>query len=141
MYPYVAIVHCRSYLGTALVYVASYAGHCYYFLEDVYPRMSGRRLLKTPSLVTALFGGDDHIRPMEQRPTAQPQQPGFPAPGVVPPPGGPDDNNNQGGSLNTGHASGCMLQKCLHVPSELGRVSAADGLQHRRPPPVPPQEQ
>jgi hypothetical protein len=31
------------------------AGHAYYFLEDVYPRMSGRRLLKTPGFVRALF--------------------------------------------------------------------------------------
>jgi len=31
------------------------AGHLYYFLEDVYPVMSGRRLLATPSIVKALF--------------------------------------------------------------------------------------
>jgi Derlin-2/3 len=32
------------------------AGHVYYFLEDVYPRMSGgRRPLKTPGVVRALF--------------------------------------------------------------------------------------
>jgi len=31
------------------------AGHAYYFLEDVYPRMSNRRLLATPSLLKALF--------------------------------------------------------------------------------------
>ncbi|PSC73867.1 Hydroxymethylglutaryl-mitochondrial isoform B [Micractinium conductrix] len=31
------------------------AGHAYYFLEDVYPRMTGRRLLKTPAIVRALF--------------------------------------------------------------------------------------
>jgi len=32
------------------------AGHVYYFLEDVYPRMSGgRRLLRTPGLLQALF--------------------------------------------------------------------------------------
>eukprot|EP00951_Prasinocladus_malaysianus_P013907 scaffold105803_cov37-Prasinocladus_malaysianus.AAC.1 len=31
------------------------AGHVYYFLEDVYPRMSNRRLLKTPSILQALF--------------------------------------------------------------------------------------
>ncbi|EFN59175.1 hypothetical protein CHLNCDRAFT_19312 [Chlorella variabilis] len=31
------------------------AGHAYYFLEDVYPRMTGRRLLKTPAVVRALF--------------------------------------------------------------------------------------
>jgi|UniRef100_A0A7S1SZ48 Derlin-2/3 len=31
------------------------AGHAYYFLEDVYPRMSNRRLLKTPGILHALF--------------------------------------------------------------------------------------
>jgi len=32
------------------------AGHVYYFLEDVYPRMSGgRRPLRTPGVLTALF--------------------------------------------------------------------------------------
>ena len=35
------------------------AGHAYYFLEDVYPRMSGRRPLKTPSLITAMFPRPD----------------------------------------------------------------------------------
>ncbi|OIV95843.1 hypothetical protein TanjilG_06819 [Lupinus angustifolius] len=34
------------------------AGHAYYFLEDVYPRMSGRRPLKTPSFIKALFADD-----------------------------------------------------------------------------------
>ncbi|KAI3433463.1 hypothetical protein D9Q98_003276 [Chlorella vulgaris] len=34
------------------------AGHAYYFLEDVYPRMTGRRLLKTPAIVRALFPAD-----------------------------------------------------------------------------------
>ncbi len=32
-----------------------FAGHAYYFLEDVYPRMSGRRVLKTPGFLVALF--------------------------------------------------------------------------------------
>lgn len=31
------------------------AGHIYYFLEDVYPQMSGRRLLATPSIIKALM--------------------------------------------------------------------------------------
>lgn len=31
------------------------AGHAYYFLEDVYPRMTNRRLLRTPAIVRALF--------------------------------------------------------------------------------------
>eukprot|EP00217_Crustomastix_stigmatica_P014534 CAMPEP_0183801916 /NCGR_PEP_ID=MMETSP0803_2-20130417/29073_1 /TAXON_ID=195967 /ORGANISM="Crustomastix stigmata, Strain CCMP3273" /LENGTH=212 /DNA_ID=CAMNT_0026046647 /DNA_START=129 /DNA_END=763 /DNA_ORIENTATION=- len=30
------------------------AGHTYYFLEDYYPRMSGRRVLRTPGLLRAL---------------------------------------------------------------------------------------
>ncbi|KAL5157654.1 Derlin-2.2 [Glycine soja] len=34
------------------------AGHAYYFLEDVYPRMTGRRPLKTPSFIKALFADD-----------------------------------------------------------------------------------
>ena len=36
---------CHAYCALLL------SGHAYYFLEDVYPRMTGRRLLKTPSLV------------------------------------------------------------------------------------------
>ena len=31
------------------------SGHAYYFLEDVYPRMTGRRPLRTPGFVKALF--------------------------------------------------------------------------------------
>lgn len=31
------------------------AGHIYYFLEDVYPQMSGRRLLATPGIIKALM--------------------------------------------------------------------------------------
>jgi len=34
------------------------AGHAYYFLEDVYPLMTGRRILKTPALIRALFPED-----------------------------------------------------------------------------------
>jgi Derlin-2/3 len=34
------------------------AGHSYYFLADVYPRMSGRRPLATPALLRALFPGE-----------------------------------------------------------------------------------
>jgi len=37
-------------------------GHTYYFLEDVYPQMSGRRLLKTPSVLLALFPRDEGIQ-------------------------------------------------------------------------------
>ncbi|KAF6162893.1 hypothetical protein GIB67_021042 [Kingdonia uniflora] len=34
------------------------AGHAYYFLEDVYPRMTGRRLLKTPAFIRSVFADD-----------------------------------------------------------------------------------
>ncbi|MQM02506.1 hypothetical protein Taro_035276 [Colocasia esculenta] len=34
------------------------AGHAYYFLEYVYPRMTGRRPLKTPSFIKSLFADD-----------------------------------------------------------------------------------
>ena len=34
------------------------AGHAYYFLEDVYPRMTGRRPLRTPSFIKALFADE-----------------------------------------------------------------------------------
>jgi Derlin-2/3 len=47
------------------------AGHAYYFLEDVYPRITGRRPLKTPGLIQAMFPPEE-IRPaavfMEQLP-------------------------------------------------------------------------
>lgn len=39
------------------------SGHAYYFLEDVYPRMTGRRPLKTPGIIKAMFPVDDPIRP------------------------------------------------------------------------------
>lgn len=65
------------------------AGHAYYFLEDVYPRMAhGRRPLRTPGLLKALFPADQI---QSSRPTAAPAAAPaaaaqFPAPGVVPPP-------------------------------------------------------
>ncbi|XP_052884373.1 derlin-2.2 isoform X2 [Gossypium arboreum] len=34
------------------------AGHAYYFLEDVYPQMTGRRPLKTPSFIKAMFADE-----------------------------------------------------------------------------------
>ncbi|XWS19434.1 hypothetical protein CRYUN_Cryun31cG0015500 [Craigia yunnanensis] len=37
------------------------AGHAYYFLEDVYPRMTGRQPLKTPSFIKALFADEDVV--------------------------------------------------------------------------------
>lgn len=67
------------------------AGHVYYFLEDVYPRMSGRRPLKTPALIKAIFPQDDVIQPavvpapeaMDAFPEQQQQQvaAGAPEPG------------------------------------------------------------
>ena len=59
------------------------AGHCYYFLEDVYPRQSGRRPLRTPQLLRMLFPGNE-IRPLvptDQLNQQQQQQP----PGMQPP--------------------------------------------------------
>ena len=67
------------------------SGHAYYFLEDVYPRMAhGRRPLRTPGLLKALFPADQI---QSSRPTAAPAAAPaaaaqFPAPGVVPPPVG-----------------------------------------------------
>ena len=45
------------------------AGHAYYFLEDVYPRMTGRRPLKTPSFIRALFAEEAVVvaRPVDLR--------------------------------------------------------------------------
>ncbi|CAI5977870.1 unnamed protein product [Closterium sp. NIES-64] len=37
------------------------AGHVYYFLVDVYPKISGRQLLKTPGILKALFPPDDVV--------------------------------------------------------------------------------
>ncbi|KAL1537353.1 derlin-2.2-like [Salvia divinorum] len=34
------------------------AGHAYYFLGDVYPRMTGRRPLRTPSIIQSLFADE-----------------------------------------------------------------------------------
>ncbi|XP_049933926.1 derlin-2.2-like [Nymphaea colorata] len=37
------------------------AGHAYYFLEDVYPRMTGRRPLRTPSVIKSLFSDENVV--------------------------------------------------------------------------------
>ncbi|CAI7784492.1 unnamed protein product [Closterium sp. NIES-54] len=37
------------------------AGHVYYFLVDVYPKISGRQLLKTPGILKVLFPPDDVV--------------------------------------------------------------------------------
>lgn len=34
------------------------SGHAYYFLEDVYPVMTGRRILKTPAIIKVLIPDD-----------------------------------------------------------------------------------
>lgn len=39
------------------------AGHAYYFLEDVYPIMTGRRLLKTPSFIKSMFPDENVVVP------------------------------------------------------------------------------
>ncbi|CAH1448310.1 unnamed protein product [Lactuca virosa] len=50
------------------------AGHAYYFLEDVYPKMTGRRPLKTPSFIKTLFADEAVVvaRPQEVRFAAPP---------------------------------------------------------------------
>lgn len=50
------------------------AGHAYYFLEDVYPKMTGRRPLKTPSFIRSLFADDPVVaaRPANVRFAAPP---------------------------------------------------------------------
>jgi len=44
-------------LGQSPVYdlLGIVVGHIYYFLEDVYPRTSGRRILATPGFIKAMF--------------------------------------------------------------------------------------
>lgn len=37
------------------------AGHIYYYLEDVYPQISGRRVLQTPGLFKMLFPPEDIV--------------------------------------------------------------------------------
>lgn len=51
----------------------------YYFLEDVYPRMSGRRPLRTPGLVKLLFpaeGGEGAVEGVVLPPVVPPPQVG-----------------------------------------------------------------
>eukprot|EP00271_Cylindrocystis_brebissonii_P020769 TRINITY_DN703_c1_g3_i1.p1 TRINITY_DN703_c1_g3~~TRINITY_DN703_c1_g3_i1.p1 ORF type:complete len:235 (+),score=32.65 TRINITY_DN703_c1_g3_i1:235-939(+) len=47
-------------------------GHVYYFLDDVYPRMSGRRFLATPGFIRALFPADNFVvqGPVDPAPVA-----------------------------------------------------------------------
>mmetsp|Transcript_3684 Transcript_3684/g.10393 ORF Transcript_3684/g.10393 Transcript_3684/m.10393 type:complete len:244 (-) Transcript_3684:452-1183(-) len=70
------------------------AGHLYYFLEDVYPRMTGRRPLKTPGFVRALFPSDEPIvAPAMHPPPPAPAAPeNFGAPDLAPVPAGHDQH-------------------------------------------------
>jgi Derlin-2/3 len=47
------------------------AGHSYYFLADVYPRLTGRRPLATPALLRALLPPDDAMATPQPRRAAQ----------------------------------------------------------------------
>lgn len=50
------------------------AGHAYYFLSEVYPRMTNRRPLKTPGFLKALFADEPVVvaRPENVRFAAAP---------------------------------------------------------------------
>ncbi|KAG9153318.1 hypothetical protein Leryth_018036 [Lithospermum erythrorhizon] len=50
------------------------AGHAYYFLEDVYPRMTGRRPLRTPAFIKSFFADEPVVvaRPANVRFAAPP---------------------------------------------------------------------
>lgn len=47
-----------TFIFLVLFFQGMIAGHAYYFLEDVYPRMTGRRPLRTPSFIKALFADE-----------------------------------------------------------------------------------
>ncbi|XP_073154927.1 derlin-2.2 [Henckelia pumila] len=51
------------------------AGHAYYFLQDVYPRMTGRRPLRTPGFIRSLFADEPVVaaRPANVRFAAPPE--------------------------------------------------------------------
>ncbi|XP_068638857.1 derlin-2.1 [Aristolochia californica] len=52
------------------------AGHAYYFLEDVYPTMTGRRPLRTPAFIKSLFADEEAVvvtRPADVRYAPPPQ--------------------------------------------------------------------
>ena len=107
------------------------AGHCYYFLEDVYPRQTGRRPLKTPGLLQALLPADEDIRQQPPAPMAN-----FPAPGVVPPPGAPPGThqplpNQQTSALPIIHEIVCRqltsFEACDMCISALAHCSTIEG--------------
>jgi len=54
----ISICRTTSNVNLDNIFQGMIAGHAYYFLEDVYPRMTGRRPLKTPLLIKALFADD-----------------------------------------------------------------------------------
>jgi hypothetical protein len=100
-------------------------GHVYYFLEDVYPRISGRRPLRTPALLRLLFPADEAVvvaPPAPPRPLAQAGAGpaglaagagqagggGFPMPPVVPPPERQDAREG-GAALAAGGPAGGWL--------------------------------
>eukprot|EP00027_Filamoeba_sp_ATCC50430_P010686 CAMPEP_0168562202 /NCGR_PEP_ID=MMETSP0413-20121227/11997_1 /TAXON_ID=136452 /ORGANISM="Filamoeba nolandi, Strain NC-AS-23-1" /LENGTH=183 /DNA_ID=CAMNT_0008593613 /DNA_START=128 /DNA_END=679 /DNA_ORIENTATION=- len=65
-------------------------GHIYYFLEDVYPQTTGRRLLKTPGFIKAIFAADADPVNIQAQPQGRPWGEGQ----AADPNFQPDDNNN-----------------------------------------------
>ncbi|GIL84165.1 hypothetical protein Vretimale_15817 [Volvox reticuliferus] len=65
------------------------AGHVYYYLEDVYPRISGRRPLKTPAFIRMMFPAEDMVTEPALVPPPEPQDavdpPAAARPGAAPP--------------------------------------------------------
>ncbi len=54
--PWVLLIFSLALGSNPLVdLIGMVAGHLYYFLEDIYPAMRGRRLLKTPAFIKAAF--------------------------------------------------------------------------------------
>ena len=86
------------------------AGHLYYFLEDVYPRISGRRWLKTPRVLGLLFGTREAD--------------------VIPPHGG------KGPSARSAGVGGCWTAGW--IPGSRCRATAAGFQPRYPPPPFPP---
>jgi len=72
-------------------------GHIYYFLEDIYPQTSGRRLLRTPGIIKAMF--DIQEATVADRPMGRPWGVGQ----QVNPVGVARDANLQGEQMNQQH--------------------------------------
>eukprot|EP01117_Protostelium_nocturnum_P000852 TRINITY_DN1111_c0_g1_i1.p1 TRINITY_DN1111_c0_g1~~TRINITY_DN1111_c0_g1_i1.p1 ORF type:complete len:237 (-),score=26.53 TRINITY_DN1111_c0_g1_i1:43-753(-) len=49
-------------------------GHIYYFFEDVYPKISGRKLLKTPQIFKAAFNNPIEVNVIPQDEVQRPHQ-------------------------------------------------------------------